>query len=206
LSSTIIQNVVQTCQDRTSSTAYFYFDFNDGAQRRHDKLVRSLVLQLSGQDLEGQRKLEQLYSSCKHGQQQPTEGALVTILAELLANRNNVYILIDAIDECQPRDQLMEFIQTMMDWGSKSLHLLVTSRKERDIMDALECLVTNEICVETAEVNADIQVHIRERLQNDLKLRKWPHRSKLRSSKPFCKVPTECLLPSQASFQGNADH
>jgi len=61
-----------------------------------------------------------------------------------------------------------------MGWGSKSLHLLVTSREERDIKDALESLVTSEICIEDAAVNADIQVYIRERLQNDPKLKKWP--------------------------------
>jgi hypothetical protein len=46
--------------------------------------------------------------------------------------------------------------------------------REKDIEEALEPLITGQICIQSALVNADIHTHLRERLQNDLKLRKWP--------------------------------
>jgi hypothetical protein len=80
--------------------AFFYFDFNDPAKRRHDKLLRSLVIQLSMQNLEGMKKLNQLYLDCQHGQQQPKDDALVIILSQLLAGPEPVYFVLDALDEC----------------------------------------------------------------------------------------------------------
>lgn len=175
LSSTIIEDVLQHYhEDVESSIAYFYFDFNDPAKRQHDKLVRSLVSQLSMQSPEGMRELQQLYLNCQHGQRQPTGDALVTILGQLLAGRDHVYVVLDALDECQSRDDLMGLIQIIAERHLGSLHLMVTSRKERDIEDALEPLVTGEVCIESAVVDADIQIHIRERLLRDPKLRKWP--------------------------------
>tara|TARA_R110002060_G_scaffold151_1_gene301 strand:+ start:408 stop:689 length:282 start_codon:yes stop_codon:yes gene_type:complete len=59
-------------------------------------------------------------------------------------------------------------------WDAGKLHVLATSRKERDIEETLEPLVTSEICLQSALVNVDIYTYISERLQNDLKLKRWP--------------------------------
>jgi len=65
-------------------------------------------------------------------------------------------------------------IEEMVDWKLDNLHLLVTSRKERDIEDCLESRVSCQINIQQGVVNADIHIHICERLQNDTKLKKWP--------------------------------
>lgn len=54
------------------------------------------------------------------------------------------------------------------------IFILATSRKENDISTSLEPLVTCQICIQNALVDADIRVHILERLSNDMKLKKWP--------------------------------
>jgi hypothetical protein len=55
------------------------------------------------------------------------------------------------------------------------LHLLVTSRKERDIENSLESFVgrQNTICLQNELVDKDIQRYVRQRLSNDERLKKW---------------------------------
>ena len=61
-----------------------------------------------------------------------------------------------------------------MQWELDNVHFLATSRAEKDIIDSIEPLVTSPISVQSALVNADIQVYIQERLQGDRNLSKWP--------------------------------
>ena len=59
-------------------------------------------------------------------------------------------------------------------WKSASLHILTTSRREAEIAETLNSLITDQICIQNIIANADIQVHIRETLQTDEKSAKWP--------------------------------
>lgn len=85
-----------------------------------------------------------------------------------------IYILLDALDECTDREDLLEFIETVMNWNIHGLHLLATSRRGNNIAISVESLVTCELCIQNALVDVDIRLHIQERLSNDSKLRKWP--------------------------------
>jgi hypothetical protein len=83
--------------------------------------------------------------------------------------------VLDALDECTQRAELMEMIETMVGWKIQNLHLLVTSRRERDIESSLEGFVDpqNSICLQSEVVDKDIQRYVRQRLSNDKRLRKW---------------------------------
>jgi hypothetical protein len=54
------------------------------------------------------------------------------------------------------------------------LHILATSRREKDIEEWLEPLVNDQekICIQSALVNDDIRTYVHEKLQTDRKL-KW---------------------------------
>lgn len=81
LSSTIIQNTVEYCRSRASSVVlYFYFDFNDIEKQLHEKMIRSLVLQLFLERAGTSQALESLFSSCMDGQHQPTSQTLLGTL------------------------------------------------------------------------------------------------------------------------------
>jgi hypothetical protein len=55
------------------------------------------------------------------------------------------------------------------------MHLLMTSRKERDIESSLEIYVKEEdtICLQRAVVDKDIQRYVQQRLSDDKTLAKW---------------------------------
>jgi len=174
-SSTIIQDVMLQCQsDQALAIIYFYFDFNDTEKQRHDNLIRSLVVQLSIQSTNTPEALNMLYSRCQDGQHQPTIDDLTTTLQYMLGGFRETFLILDALDECAEREELLALIEWIVGWKIGKLHILATSRREREIEETLEPLITSQICIQSALVDADINIHIRERLQNDLKLKKWP--------------------------------
>jgi hypothetical protein len=85
------------------------------------------------------------------------------------------YIVLDALDECAQRAELMEMFETIVGWKLPNLHLLVTSRRERDIESSLKGFVDlqNSICLQSEVVDKDIQRYVRQRLSDDKRLRKW---------------------------------
>ncbi len=130
-------------------------------------------MQLSTQSTGTSKALNELYSCHRDGQQPPTTEKLIETLKEIIGNFHQTYIILDALDECAEREELLVLIKDMAEWNIRKLHIMATSRREKDIEEALESLVTDQICIQTALVNPDIQLHIRERLQHDRKL-KWP--------------------------------
>lgn len=123
---------------------------------------------------ETQDVLLALYAECRNGGQQPTSEALLRVLKQMLQGFQHSYVILDALDECRQREDLLLLIEEVMSWKLGNLHLLATGRKEEDISDYLDPLVTDQICIQSALVEADIRIHIQERLQNDRNLKKWP--------------------------------
>ena len=174
-SSTIIEDVRRHCQSHLSfAIAYFYFDFNDTEKQRSDNLIRSLVTQLSAHSLSCPDTLKTLYSQNLSGQQQPnTEGLMVT-LKHIIGGFKQVYVVLDALDECRDREQFLALVEEIVNWKIGKLHILTTSRAEQDIADCIGPLVTAQINLCSTLVDADIQTHLHERLRNDSKLKRWP--------------------------------
>lgn len=174
-SSTIIQDVLTAHQYKpTVAVAYFYFDFNDVDKQRTENLLRSLISQFAAQCLHLPESLQSAHSRSQSQQKHPTIDEMTNILRQMSKRFNNSYILLDALDECIDRDDLLELIEPTMSWNMDNLHLLTTSRKENDISTSLEPLVSRQLCIQSGLVDTDIRVHVPETLSNDSKLKKWP--------------------------------
>jgi len=166
------------CQSSPSfALAYFYFDFRD-IGKQHDSLICSLVTQLSAQCACCPNSLNALYSQCGDGNRQPATNAIMTALLHIVESFQQTFIILDALDECADRDALLEVIIEMANWKLDKLHILVTSRKERDIEDHLQPQISAQINLQSTLVAGDIQIHIHERLQNDSRLKRWPEEVK----------------------------
>jgi hypothetical protein len=117
--------------------------------------------------------LNSLYYRSQGRQNRPKSVDLVATAYTLLQQFHNSYIILDALDECKEREEILKLMEDMFGWRL-GLHILFTSRREKDIEDTLRYLVTDQICIQNAVVDADIHVHICEKLRNDKKLMKWP--------------------------------
>lgn len=176
LSSTILQSLFQYCADDPGKiVAYFYFDFTDPQKQVPELMARSLVSQLSQQCVKRPASLETLFSSCENRQREPTLDELLEVLQQITLESSQSYIILDALDECANRTELMDILETIAGWQLKKLHILVTSRRERDIEISLETLVDarNTIDLRAEMVDKDIRAYIDHRLSVDKNLKRW---------------------------------
>jgi Cdc6-like AAA superfamily ATPase len=175
LSSTIIEAIFDHCSNNSSlAVLYFYFDFNDAEKQRPESTIRSLIIQLSLQCISVPQTLNSLYRTCTDGQRQPAYDSLLETLQQMIGVFQEIYLVIDALDESSDRYELLANIKEMTSWKDANLHTLVTSRREKDIVDSMEYLTDQEkVCIQNIHINDDIRAYVRGRLFTDPKLKRW---------------------------------
>jgi hypothetical protein len=156
-------------------TAYFYFDFTDAQKQDPELMLRSLLCQLLQRVVVIPKGVNALFSSCGNGQRHPPMHALLEVTRQTVQDFTQVYVVLDALDECTQRPELMDVLETVAGWRLDNLHLLMTSRKERDIERSLEGYIDEEdaICLQRDVVDQDIQRYVQQRLFNDKRLQTW---------------------------------
>ena len=179
LSSTIITEVL-AFQSDVVAVAYFYFDFNNAEKQDPDKMICSLITQLHAQSMKECKPLTTLFSLCKDGQQRPDPDDLLRVLEAMMQSFDKTYIILDALDECSNRHELLEKIEMIQSWQLPKLHMLLTSRSLVDIEEALKPMTNSQsrICIQSAAVNADIELYVTQRLRTDRRLKRWQNHAK----------------------------
>jgi hypothetical protein len=183
LSSTIVEDIINCLPWTNSITSgsdattgivvlHFYFDFNDAEKQSHAKMIRSLIVQLSSNTLSVPQCLRVTYESCANGQRQPTAETLLELLKSLIKGYQKVFLVLDALDECTKRFELLSFLNELSSW-KLGASILVTSRREADIGETLDLIGPKKLCIQSNLVAQDIRSLIRDRLNNDWKLRRW---------------------------------
>jgi hypothetical protein len=176
LSSTIIEHLQQHCDDDSGKvTVYFYFDFNDAQKQNPELMLRSLLFQLLQRSVIIPKCVDALFWSCGSGQQQPSLHVLLEVAPQVMRQFTHVYIVLDALDECTQRFELMEMLETVAGWQLDIVHLLMTSRKQRDIEMSLKTYVKEDdtVGLQGDVVDEDILRYVQQRLQDDKGLAKW---------------------------------
>jgi hypothetical protein len=153
-SSAIIKDITTLYDARSTSLAYFYFDFRDIDKRSRRNLLPSLLVQLSALSDPFCDVLSRLYNAHGDGVRQPSDSALVDCLKEMLTlpDQAPVYLVLDALDECpnitgvpSSREQVLDLVKELAGLGLPSLRICVTSRPEVDIKDSLESIVSHSV-------------------------------------------------------------
>ena len=132
-------------------------------------MLRSLICQLSQHSVISPEALNKTYTSCGKGQQQPSDDKLLEMLKSLLEGFTQVFVVLDALDECALRDELLETIQELVGWQFQHIHIIMTSRREQAIDDSLSGFIgqQNIIHLENELVDQDIRKYVRQRLRED---------------------------------------
>ena len=143
LSSSIIDKLPEATE--SLGIAYFFFDGRDSQieLQLHNKLIRSLISQLSDIRHGGiTEKLADLYKRCGEIQQ-PSDEQLQNALRDILDKFSQAYIMIDALDECTDREKTLNWLNKLISDPNRkaaNLHVVVTSRRERDIHEIFAAL------------------------------------------------------------------
>ncbi|KAL4984109.1 hypothetical protein BDW68DRAFT_180949 [Aspergillus falconensis] len=171
--------VIHDCEAKmfipSNALLYFYFDFADSDKLTHDAMLRSIIWQLAINDPKVREPLDALFKACNQGQKQPLRRQLSGAFGDMAAKMNDIYLVIDAIDECTDREQLMWLLRYLTLGEKSNVHLCVSSRQEKDIEERLQPIVGKPGRIGLARdlVNVDIHHYIRQRLEVDQALGKW---------------------------------
>ena len=184
-SSAIIEDIKHMRQTRSAIVAYYYLDFKDVAKRDVGRLLASILLQLVDESDRCWNTLHQLYTSCNLGSDQPSDATLVKCLVEMidLPGQVPIYLIIDALDECpnttgtpSTREQVLNFVQDLLQSEHSNLFICITSRPEQDITSTLDPLTppSNRVSLhEEGGQKQDIDSYVRSFVQTDASMRRW---------------------------------
>jgi hypothetical protein len=166
LSSSIIDKLPEATE--SLGIAYFFFDGRDSQKelQLHNKLIRALISQLSDTQHGGiTEKLADLYKRCGEVRQ-PSDEQLQNVLRDILDRFSHAYLMIDALDECTNREKTLIWANKLIsDTNRKAanLHIVITSRPERDIHEILAALDQHPIDVgeaNTEEIAEHLKLHM----------------------------------------------
>ncbi|KAJ7206286.1 ankyrin repeat-containing domain protein [Mycena pura] len=112
-----------------------------------------------------------------NGQALPKYQDLWHILRDLLTELGRVYIVLDALDECEDSEhgQLMDLIAMLWRWTYTPLHLLITSQPRAAFTEAFETMSC--VLLESEVTEHDIKHFIATELRDNHKLKTWAHRA-----------------------------
>ena len=182
-SSSIVRDIDRMCASGLALMAYYYFDFRDTDKQNRRGLISSLLCQLCAVSDPCYEILARLYSTHAGGTREPSDGTLARCLLEMLQLKGQptIYIIVDALDECPnssgmptPREEVLEFLEELIDYELPNVHICISSRPEFDIRAVLEPLAPFRVSLhdEMGQMK-DIQDYVSAVVHSDRKMRKW---------------------------------
>jgi hypothetical protein len=181
-SSSIIEDIDGMRKSGLASLAFFYCDFREDKKKHLRGLVSSLLVQICHHSNSYSDALSDFYLEYGNGSRQPSNGALVKCLKELitLPGQAPVYLIIDALDECpitslsSPRDSILTLLESLVDSQISNLCICATSRPEADIKAVLDPLTFHSISLhdEIGQME-DIANYIDSVVKTDRFMRRW---------------------------------
>ena len=119
--------------------------------------------------------LDTLYLANDKGQHQPSLDALSALLQDMVGACGTAFIVLDTLDECSSRSELLKFIEGIDLWHQNGFHILLTSRNEPDIRMYVESLSHKPYIInfQKSLITEDIRTLVRSRLSHDPRLKRW---------------------------------
>lgn len=170
LSATIVDHLQKMEESRDCVILEFYFDFSDMAKQKIDSALRSLVFQLYNLGLHP-KDLDRLYESHRDGQRQPDTLALTNCLHSMMkSSKTTTYIILDALDECGERKELLQWMNGLFAMPDLShVHLIATSRPEEEFRRRIPQWLGEECCLplDKKAVDVDIRSYVTATLEQN---------------------------------------
>jgi hypothetical protein len=171
-SASIIKSIVQ---NNNTACTYFFFDSRDAqaSLQSYDGLLRSSTYQLCVylDILPG--ILVTAYKNCGSGTTSPSRDVVQQICSSACQHLPEVFIIIDALDECNEIGQVAAWLKNMLSIGGGGLHVLITSRDKLDITAHLSKISQQQVIQLDNFTGADIELYIDSRMKESEQLMLW---------------------------------
>lgn len=175
--STAIEKLNSLFPDKASvRIAYFYFDFKEPAKQN----ARNMVLSVLGQLCRHQSRIPDCVKALYRKQidhEPPSITDLTLALLDIVKTFKQIFLVIDALDECTERPALLGTLCTIIQHErGEHIKVLVASREEQDIQAALSSLPLMSI---RTQMSSDIGLYVTESIDTDTRLSSLPEAIKL---------------------------
>jgi AcrR family transcriptional regulator len=147
--------------------AYFYFDYRDRDQQSPEIVVATLLRQLLSYDPSLPKLITDLYRKYQNQQKRAPLEELEGVFRDLCKAFQSVYVVIDALDECDEkryRRRFLQFLTSMRSYASSSIRFLVTSRPH--IAD-ISTTFSSEIPIMLEANDSDVRKYLEKRIEVD---------------------------------------
>lgn len=119
-------------------------------------------------------EVEFLRKQFKDSDNKPPLPHLIELLSVFVKRFQNTYFIIDALDECEEMEDLLTTLEEFLSWNLPMLHILVFSRQLSDMETFMETTHARSHCMDVSSTRDDINLYLRQRLETDKSLSKWP--------------------------------
>ncbi|KAK3376712.1 hypothetical protein B0T24DRAFT_592355 [Lasiosphaeria ovina] len=162
-SSSAVYFLAKKMQGHQIGVCYFYFDFQAQEKRATCGMLRSLVAQLSQTATKFPPEVNELYDRFKGRRSQPSPEELLDLLVAVATrNLSRVYVLVDAVNECNERGVLLPILERLA--VSKTMSIMLSSRRERDILDLMLTLGPINVSLEADKVAGDVSIFLNKKM------------------------------------------
>ena len=170
----ILEQLSRLAQSNSGAVAFFYFDFHDIEKTRVANLRKSIVFQLCRQSRALWDRLYKLYEEqgdCYKVIRQPLDWD--GLFQECLDHFQTVWLVVDALDEADPRNEMLAWLRAVLSRPNAGLRILVTSRFEGDISATLQTNDSSHVASVPLDLSSDIEMYVHERLYGGPDFRSW---------------------------------
>ena len=182
LCSTVIESLKARCRWQKHSVSvvvYWYFSFANKKTQSIPNFLSSIARDICTKVVTIPKVVEDLWSDANNGQQRPSVQNLLDILRVLMPNFDQVYLVMDAVDECPKlqRDRLLLTLKNLCSLNIECLHMLAVSRPEADIERSFKEISGiaggfKEVKVQGVHVQQDIEKYLDSKLCS-IPFRNW---------------------------------
>lgn len=200
LCSTVIEHIKEFCSnDPDSVVTYWYLTFTDSEKQKVSNFLTSIIANMLSNSRVTPIAFATAYERANNGLEKAGIANLMLMLKSVIAGFDDVFIIVDALDECpngdQERSKFFGILEDMLSWNFDQLHVLITSRREIDIQESFETISTTTEEGEAQIINiqgSHIQHDIQKFLKHSLEGRRF------RFWKPELKEDVKKYLTSKA--------
>lgn len=152
----------------------FFFDFRARDHQDACFFLSSILVQLQQAKGEVLPILSALHESHSKSSQRPSDVELLETMRTVLLEQNQVYTIIDGLDECGVQERILEVLEEISRWQVPHHHLLVASRKDPDMQKTFSRIQSHECHLDVTSVNEDIERYVQQSVAEDVRLNRWP--------------------------------
>lgn len=154
MAATTIDHLLRTLRSNTIGVAYIYCNYKAKANRNATSLLAAILKQLVQARPSIAEPVRRLYNDPNRTSTRPSLEEILSALQSTLTNYSSVYIVVDALDECQEKDgtrsQLLAKLRDLQ--GKGDMRLMVTSRFIPDIENEFKLALKLEVRASDADV------------------------------------------------------